>query len=112
MVDLEELKRLAQAATGGTWIEDGKIIIATDVDEVVGRLAATIREEDADFIAAANPAAMLELIQRLEAAEKDAARYRWLRDDNAYWPEEQGITGGMDLDASIDEAIAAAKGEA
>lgn len=33
---------------------------------------------------------------------KDAARYRWLRDGNAYRPEEEGISGGEDLDRFID----------
>ncbi len=36
---------------------------------------------------------------------RDAARYRWIRDGNAYFPEEQGITGGEDLDALIDSAM-------
>lgn len=39
---------------------------------------------------------------RLEQAEKDAARYRWLRDDHAYWPEEHYVRGGDELDELID----------
>jgi hypothetical protein len=46
-------------------------------------------------------------LDRIEALEKDAKRYRWLRDGNAYCPEEQEVTGGDDLDALCDAAIAA-----
>ncbi|MFN3883080.1 MAG: hypothetical protein ACK4L8_16800 [Nitrincola lacisaponensis] len=38
-------------------------------------------------------------------AEKDARRYQWLRNGNAYAPEEQCITGGPELDAAIDKWI-------
>lgn len=37
---------------------------------------------------------------------RDASRYRWLRDGNAYAPEEECITGGCDLDVLCDEGIA------
>jgi hypothetical protein len=40
-------------------------------------------------------------------ANKDAERYRWLRDGNAYVPEEQMCTGGEYLDEICDEGIAA-----
>lgn len=33
---------------------------------------------------------------------KNAERYLWLRNGNAYVPEEQGVTGGDELDALID----------
>ncbi|MNJ80762.1 hypothetical protein D3C77_792630 [compost metagenome] len=37
---------------------------------------------------------------------KDAERYRWLRDgDNGYFPEENGLRGGKDLDDGIDAAM-------
>lgn len=36
----------------------------------------------------------------------DADRYRWLRDGNAYAPEEESISGGEDLDDLCDEALA------
>lgn len=47
-----------------------------------------------------------ELRARVAELEKDAMRYRWLRDDNAYWPEEQMIRGGELLDEAIDVEIA------
>ena len=34
----------------------------------------------------------------------DAERYRWLRADNAYFPEENYIRGGQELDEAIDHA--------
>lgn len=42
------------------------------------------------------------------ADERDAARYRWLRADNAYVPEEQLVPGGAELDDLCDDGIAAA----
>lgn len=46
-----------------------------------------------------------ELLKRdaeIKALRKDAERYRWLRDDNAYFPEEHYIRGGQELDEEID----------
>lgn len=45
------------------------------------------------------------LLDRLAGLEQDAARYRWLRDDKAYFPEERGIVGGTELDEAIDAAM-------
>lgn len=36
---------------------------------------------------------------------RDAARYRWLRDDNAYAPEEAMVHGGVELDELCDDGI-------
>lgn len=44
------------------------------------------------------------LSAELAEARKDAIRYRWLRADNAYYPEEQNVTGGEELDDLIDAA--------
>jgi hypothetical protein len=38
----------------------------------------------------------------LLAAIRDAERYRWLRDGNAYAPEEEHVRGGEDLDYLCD----------
>ena len=70
------------------------------------------------------PSVVIELITRLRQAEKDAARYRWLRDEAAdadqtsplvFMADEcadivtdgdyQGIMFGKLLDAAIDEAM-------
>lgn len=37
--------------------------------------------------------------------ERDARRYRWLRDDNAYAPEEAMVRGREALDQLCDEGI-------
>lgn len=41
------------------------------------------------------------------ADARDADRYRWLRDDNAYVPEEEGVRGGEQLDKLCDDQRAA-----
>ena len=41
-----------------------------------------------------------------EVVATDAARYRWLRDDNGYAPEEACVRGGEELDALCDAALA------
>ena len=73
MIDINELRRLAQAATPGPWGN-------TDPDPTIinspyNQLAICYRNSraltDAKFIAAANPAAISELLDRLEAAESD-----------------------------------------
>lgn len=37
-------------------------------------------DEDMDYMAAVSPDVLLALLDRLERAEKDATRYRWLRE--------------------------------
>lgn len=127
---LAVLESLARAATPGPWWIDshGHEMVSEAIQLVfraddrmgpatrhaeTGNLSHWPNDWDASFIAAANPATILALVEhirslteRLEKAEKDAARYRWLRDDNAYFPEEQMICGGDELDAAIDAAIA------
>jgi hypothetical protein len=43
---------------------------------------------------------------KLSSCEKDAERYRWLRDGNGYAPEEAMVRGGAELDRLCDEGIA------
>lgn len=45
------------------------------------------------------------LYAECEKLRKDAERYRWLRADNAYFPEENYIRVGQELDAAITAAI-------
>jgi hypothetical protein len=81
MTDLTKLKELAERAllcAPGEWfvengidqVRDGEsdFVCETGEDEPI----------KATYIAAANPQAILGLIERLERAEADAARYRWL----------------------------------
>ena len=91
MIDTKDLRRLAQAATPGPWINHGrqpnvaglphsavaaKTLLARVYSEAYGD--AEQETANASFIAAANPAAITELIGRLEAAEKDSAHHKAL----------------------------------
>ena len=87
MIDINELRRLAQAATPGPWkmlpVGDGRqkfavadsefLSILTVTDEGGATFGTVYDDDDARFIAAANPAAISELLDRLEAAEKAVA---------------------------------------
>ena len=78
MIDINELRRLAQAATPGPWVSQGRYIgtprhmsYIGEVRDQCGNWSDTEKSTgDAAFIAAANPAAISELLDRLEAAEK------------------------------------------
>ena len=85
-IDTNELRRLAQAATPGPWkmlpVGDGRqkfavadsefLSILTVTDEGGATFGTVYDDADAKFIAAANPAAISELLDRLEAAESEA----------------------------------------
>ena len=79
MIDINELRRLAQAATPGPWVSQGRYIgtpshmsYIGEVRDQCGNWSDTEKSRaDSAFIAAANPAAITELLDRLEAAEKE-----------------------------------------
>ena len=79
MIDTKELRRLAQAATKGPWVSQGRYIgtprhmsYVGEVRNQCGNWSDTEKSRsDAAYIAAANPAAITELLDRLEAAEKE-----------------------------------------
>ncbi|EOD3511823.1 ead/Ea22-like family protein [Cronobacter sakazakii] len=75
MTDTAKLKAVALAATPGPWryqkttpVTDAEIS-AENHTRVVNLLAGDVTPANSEFIAAANPAAVLELIAALEAAE-------------------------------------------
>ena len=69
-MNTEELKRLAEAATPGPWTKREYILgIGCGVDGVTA-VAHHTTSSDADFIAAANPATVLELIAEIERVTK------------------------------------------
>ena len=86
MIDFNELRRLAQAATPGPWkmlpVGDGRqkftvansefLLILTVTDEGGATFGTVYDDADARFIAAANPATITEILDRLEDAESDA----------------------------------------
>ena len=88
MIDTKELRRLAQEATPGPWESHvGHLVLApfeggaASIAEMMlpyrigyndGEIVSD-RKSNAAFIAAANPAVVSELLDRLDAAEKHAA---------------------------------------
>lgn len=76
MGDHSELKRLAEAATQGPWGYDGSYVCPARVEdgttyvESWRSVADCAQPENTKFIAAANPAAVLELLDNLESAQK------------------------------------------
>ncbi|EMS3863843.1 hypothetical protein [Pseudomonas aeruginosa] len=97
MTDINKLRELAQRAIGFDMKNDWmfKPVIS--------------------YLAAANPAAVLDLIAEIEHLRKDAARYRWLRERDLETIRQGGVFAGMtpenivlnqeDLDAAIDAAL-------
>lgn len=92
-IDINEWRRLAQAATPGPWINYGrqpnapgaphsavaaKTLLARVYSEAYGDVAQ--ETANAAFIAAANPAAISEILDRLEAAES-----AWKESDKSCW---------------------------
>lgn len=85
MIDTNELRRLAQEATTGPWkilpigggrkklaVADSDFLsLLTITDEGDATFGTVYDDADAKFIAAANPSAISELLNRLESAESD-----------------------------------------
>jgi hypothetical protein len=63
MTDYSELKRLAEAATPGPWQSEMEYPIIQPAYPAMGSIASVLIWQDAHFIAAANPAAVLALIE-------------------------------------------------
>ncbi|MBX6335200.1 hypothetical protein ISD63_00975 [Pseudomonas aeruginosa] len=132
MTDHAELRRLAKAATPGPWTlyvpedyqgpdelpgygvecAEGRAIVWGALEPETGCQF----DRDAEFIAAANPQAILKLIAEVEHLRKDAARYRWLRDScTRQWDvmcrdieiviNGDGAEDCEDLDGIIDSAL-------
>lgn len=97
---LKELRKAAEEATPGPWIGCGpsfgdympaylnEVVVdrqgeEDDCYEVCRSPAGLDKESSCDmaYIAAANPATILQLLDYVESLERDAARYRYLRDD-------------------------------
>lgn len=69
----EELRALAEAATPGPWEVVGESVVTDGNAATVAVIEAPDYEEDAAYIAAANPTAVLDLLDRLAAAEARAS---------------------------------------
>jgi hypothetical protein len=121
-MNVEELKRLAEAATPGPWNTSpgGCGIIGPDKQWLGGMNdwvceyseEMTQSENNAAFIAAANPAAVLELIRQrgeLMEALKDAREMvsDWAGYASPYFQEKHDIDGDL---KKLDDAISKAEG--
>ena len=109
-IDINKLRRLAQAATPGPWYATGKLTRYVEA-RIDGGLIQEVaacgptkadggygpqQEANARLIAAANPATISEILDRLEAAEKErdellAGLDEWL--DKTKWVQ-QGVNEG------------------
>ena len=97
-IDLENLRRLAQAATPGPWFStNGTVWYVTtggNGEPEQDKLADS-NEDDAAFIAAANPETMLELldeIERLRGLLKEAIDQIWAwGDDSSHIFDERQV---------------------
>ena len=96
-INIEKIKAAALAVTGWklnhAWLdtsEDESVAVVGHIDEDGNEYAVITVDCDqyfagrdslplAKFYAKANPSAVLQLIERLEAAEQDAERYRFLK---------------------------------
>ncbi len=104
MTDNTELKRLAEAATPGPWYQHGGImqVLSHDCETVCEMFEDDGECPDSQFIAAANPAAVLALIaenERLQQREQD------LSASVKYW---FNACGGKQFEAGVKHADEAA----
>lgn len=125
MINLDELERLAKAATPGPWCdrgfggiqpESGGSLVAVTVTKG-GCLPDYV--ENSAYIAAVNPTAILELVAEVRRLREDADRYRWLRGRDLDTIGMGGLFVGLvpdnlvindiDLDQAIDAALAKEK---
>ena len=98
MSDYKRLRELAQAATPGPWrVSAGNVhprVKSGDGSFVMEHRFGCRRYADAQYIAAANPAAVLALLDRLERAEADAERWQFIRDPIEWEVEPRTDDGG------------------
>ena len=101
-MNIEELKRLAEAATPGPWVSHpkgyyGAVCRADDQYDLVavthGQRRNNVLANEA-YIAAANPATILELIRQLQAAREILPVLKALvADIQGMMSESHGVTG-------------------
>lgn len=110
MTDLTKLKELAERAllfAPGDWFVENGMDQVRDAENDFVCETGEGEPIKAAFIAAANPQAIFGLIERLEQAESDAKRYRWLRDLPEDSPHERiGNFPGWMWDEEIDKGMA------
>lgn len=128
MIDLKNLRELANSARLWGPLDEaregefhGESVVGGSVE---GNFYDTMRIDTANydaenfamilgrFYAAMNPMVVLQLLDLLDAAQNDAARYQWLRDNGIEKSFKLVQTGGVLMtvhsDATLDSAIDAA----
>ncbi|MBM2883968.1 ead/Ea22-like family protein [Chromobacterium phragmitis] len=102
---LADLRAAAEAATPGPWTQRGIALIEAKTGELSRASIAEVfhAAEDADYIAAANPAAIQELLAHIDAQaariaelERDAARLDYVLANSAFLCEGTNGTGEKD----------------
>jgi hypothetical protein len=107
-MNIEELKRLAEAATPGPWYDRAGVLRGTGGG--IKPIATIYNGLNSPYIAASNPTAILELIRQrdeLLAALKDAREMvdDWGAYATAYMQEKHDLAGDLErLDAAISKA--------
>jgi hypothetical protein len=118
-IDIDALETLAKVAGGDEWTQTYATstnlarVWLPDGDAVcqcfgnIGHQPEAIDADDvSEYIAAANPAAILALIAEVRALREDAGCYRWLRDQTKDNRMEMVNNTDSDMDRFIDEQIA------
>lgn len=83
-MNIEELKLLAEAATPGPWTARNYIAgVGCGVDSPLGDVCHHTTRAVAEYIAAANPAAVLELIAEIERVTKQRDEMLTIGEDAA-----------------------------
>ena len=117
MIDLSAIKAAAEAATPGPWATDDPWIVYAKIDKKVVYLAKTSQLDtmpsqflkDAAFIAAANPAAVLELIaltERLQSeltAAHEQLGYNAKPNDSQEWARISGAVAHQLIERHADD---------
>lgn len=103
-LDLKELRRLAIQATPGPW-KANYCEIRDTADKMIIYDEGGHSSEDAAYIAAANPAVILALLDRVERAEADAERYGKIKKAVVRDRLTIGRMSGEKLDAAVDHVL-------
>lgn len=98
MTDFKELREALDAYE--KWLADGAPVV--DPDDTY---------PDDLYLAATRPAPIRSMLDRLEAAERDAERYRWLKQNSSHATVYLEINAEIQDDRTLDAAIDAMKEE-
>jgi hypothetical protein len=90
MTDIQKLKALAEAATPGQWQTEQAYPIVQPAYPARGAICSALIWPDASFIAAANPAAVLELIAELDRVRESHQQVCENYNKVSYASEERG----------------------